>query len=293
VRIQASLLRDAYLQLEKLKNERDSSVEAEKLRFFRIGELFRFELNEPDSAYKRYITIVQHSPDSFKIVPMALSAAAFVAKNDLKNLKRADSLFRMIIKKFPASDYGKLAQRELSQPITILTRQDSAYQAFRNAEILLYGKEPNVKNAISAYYNVFRTYPDIDIAQKSLFTAAWLIDEILQKNKTARDLYAKLCKKYPESIYCKNEAKPRLDAVEKVVAELKKNRPVPLQTVVPNKESVSTVPSKGGNVKDSTSGTIPDTIQQSTNTALDDLEPDKDSLDSPISDEPDTTLSAP
>jgi tetratricopeptide (TPR) repeat protein len=292
VKIQASLLRDAYLQLEKLKNERDSSLEAEKLRFFKIGELFRFELNEPDSAYKRYITIVQNSPDSFKIIPMALSAAAFVAKNNLKNKKRADSLFRVIITKYPASDYGKLAQKELSQPITILTRQDSAYQAFRNAEMFLYGKEPNAKKAITAYYNVFRTYPDIDIAQKSLFTAAWLIDEVLQKNKTARDLYAKLCKRYPESMYCKNEAKPRLDAVEKAIAELKKNRQMSLQAAGPNKELVSTIPSKGGNLKDSTRVTIPDTTQQNTNTAVDVVEPDKDSLDSPISDEPDT-LSTP
>jgi tetratricopeptide (TPR) repeat protein len=287
VKIQASLLRDAYFRLEKLRSQSDSSVIAEKSRFFQIGELFRFELNEPDSAYKQYISIVSDSPDSFAIVPMALTAAAFVVKNDLKNTKRSDSLFRLVIKRYPASDYGKLAQKELSQPVTIMTRLDSAYQAFRNAEMLLYGKERNVEKAINAYYNVYKVYPDADIAQKSLFTAAWLIDEVLQKNKTARDLYKKLCSRYPESIYCKDEAKPRLEAVEKAIAELKQNKQIELSQPAVSKNKPDS--SSSAIVKDSTGTVVSDTLQQNEfQNENQEEESVNDSLDSPVSDEQDS-----
>jgi pentatricopeptide repeat protein len=282
VRIKATFLRDAYLRLEELRSQRDSSAEAEKSRFFQIGELFRFELSEPDSAYKLYMLIAGDSSDTFKIAPVALSAAAHVAKNELKDEKKADSIFKLIIKRYPASDYAKLAQKELSLAVTIMTRQDSAYQAFRNAEMLLYGKERNVKKAINAYYGVYRKYPDVDIAQKSLFIAAWLIDDALQKNKTARDLYSKLCSRYPESVYCKNEAKPRLDAVEKAIADLKGT---PQNAASQPSVNTSKPDSSSGAPKEST-GTFPDSLAQIEDHVEEISE--KDSLGSTVSDELDS-----
>jgi tetratricopeptide (TPR) repeat protein len=285
VKIQASLLRDAFIRLEKLRNEKDSTNQAKMSRLFKIGELFRFELCEPDSAYNEFISIIKGAPDSFTIVPMALSAAASVAKNNLKKNSVADSLFNLVIKRYPSSDYGKLAQRELNRPVTILTRQDSAYQAFRTAEGYLYGKESDVKKAITAYHNVYRLYPEINIAPKSLYTAAWLIDEVLQKNKTARELYQKVCQKYPTSIYCTAQAKPRLDEVEKAIAEMKKKK----QIVVPQTGTVNQrIVSVPGDSTKSYSTAPVDSLQKEENSSQGATEIDKESIESTISDAPDT-----
>lgn len=294
VKIQASLLRDAFIRLEKLRNEKDSTAQAKMSRLFKIGELFRFELSEPDSAFKEFIFIVKESPDSFAIVPMALSAAASVVKNNLKKNAVADSLFNLIIKRYPSSDYGKLAQRELNRPVTIMTRQDSAYQAFRTAEGFLYGKEPDIKKAITAYHNVYRLYPEIDIAPKSLFTAAWLIDEVLQKNKTARELYQKVCQKYPTSIYCTAQAKPRLEEVEKAIAEMKKKKQVVVSQAGAVNQRIVTVPADSTKAAvGGSTATVVDSLQKNDTSSHVGVDMDKESIDSTVTDEPDSVAVPP
>jgi tetratricopeptide (TPR) repeat protein len=296
VKIQASLLRDAFIRLEKLRNEKDSTSEAQKLRIFKIGELFRFELREPDSAFNEFISIVRDAPDSLSIIPMALLAAASVAKNDLKETTRAESLFNQVLKRYPATEYGKIAQRELNRPVTMLTRQDSAYQAFRIAEVLLYGKEPDVKKAITAYHNVYRLYPEADIAPKSLFTAAWLVDEMLQKNKTARELYQKVCEKYPKSQYCTAQAKPRLDEVEKAITEMKKKKQVVVSQGGVVKQQPVAVPAgaDSSNVGGNSSAADIDSLQREVDIGPEGgVEMEKESIDSTVSDQPDTLASPP
>jgi tetratricopeptide (TPR) repeat protein len=293
VKIQASTLRDAFIRLEKLRNEKDSTTQAKMSRLFKIGELFRFELSEPDSAYNEFIFIIKNSPDTFTIIPMALSAAACVAKNNLKKNAVADSLFNLIIKRYPSSDYGKLAQRELNRPVTIMTRQDSAYQAFRTAEGYLYGKDPDIKKAITAYHNVYRLYPEMDIAPKSLFTAAWLIDEVLQKNKTARELYQKVCKKYPTSQYCTAQAKPRLEEVEKAIAEMKKKKQVVVSQAGAVNQRVVKDSADSSNASAGSSAIPIDSLQKEESSSQGGTEIDKESIDSTISDEPDTLTSPP
>jgi hypothetical protein len=62
---------------------------------------------------------------------------------------------------------------------------------------------------------VAKKYSDVaEIAVLSIYAAAWLCDNILNKNKTALSLYKRLCDQFPESELCIKEASPRMKIVE-------------------------------------------------------------------------------
>jgi len=213
----------ALERLKKLREGKDSLDGPLVSRKYKIAELFKYELDVPDSAYYHYLELSKDSSADSDYISRAISAAAFVARDELKDTLRADSLFKLLISRFPATELAKDAQKQLGVKVTIKTRQDSAYEAFCRAEDLLY-KNGDVKGAVQAYYNVYRNYPDLPIAPKSLFVAAWLSDDKLEKNKTAKMLYERICEKYPESEYCKEEAKQRIKIVEDTLKALEARR---------------------------------------------------------------------
>ncbi len=208
--------------LEKLKKLRESndSLDGPPLsRKYKIAELFKYELDVPDSAYYHYLELVKDSSADSEFVPKAISAAAMVARDQMNDTLKADSLFKLLISRFPATELAKDAQKQLGVKVTIKTRQDSAYEEFCRAEDLLY-KKGDVKGAVQIYYSIYRNYPDLPIAPKSLYVAALLTDEKLEKNRTAKMLYEKICEKYAESEYCKDHAKHKIKIAEDTLKAL-------------------------------------------------------------------------
>ncbi len=202
----------ALEKLDSLRKGNDSLYGPWDSRNYKIAEIFKYELDVPDSAYYYYLELAKNSSADSGIVSRALSAAAFLARDQLKDTLKSDSLFKLLISRFPATELAKDAQKQLGFKIITKTKQDSAYDAFRSAEDLLY-KKKDVKGAVQAYYNVYKKYPDLPIAPKSLFVAAWLTDDQLEKNRTAKMLYEKLCEKYPESEYCTGLAEHKIKIV--------------------------------------------------------------------------------
>lgn len=198
--------------MEKLRKGEDTLDGPWSSRQYKIAELFKYELDEPDSAFRLYLNLSKDSTVDSLTISKSISAAAIISRDQLNDTIRSDSLFKVLITRFPATDYAKNAQKQLGLPVTIKTRQDSAYDAFCKAEDLLY-KNGDAKGAIQSFYNVYKKYPELDIAPKSLYTAAWLSDDLLEKNRTAKTLYEKICEKYPESDYCKNLAKVKVQTV--------------------------------------------------------------------------------
>lgn len=213
----------ALERLKKLREGKDSLDGPLVSRKYKIAELFKYELDVPDSAYYHYLELTKDSSADSEFVSRAFSAAAFVARDELKDTLKSDSLFKLLVSRFPSSELAKDAQKQLGVKVTIKTRQDSAYDAFRRAEDLFY-KNGDVKGAVQAYYNVYRKYPDLPIAPKSLFVAAWLSDDKLEKNKTAKMLYERICEKYPESEYCKQQAEQKIQVVEDTLKALEARR---------------------------------------------------------------------
>jgi len=213
----------ALERLKKLREGSDSLDGPLISRKYKIAELFKFELDVPDSAYYHYLELAKDSSADSESISKAISAAAFVARDQLNDTLRSDSLFKLLVSRFPASELAKDAQKQLGVKVTIKTRQDSAYEAFRKAEDMYY-KDGDVKGAVQAYYNVYKKYPDLPIAPKSLFVAAWLSDDMLEKNKTAKMLYERICEKYPESEYCKEQARQKIQIVEDTLKALEARR---------------------------------------------------------------------
>jgi tetratricopeptide (TPR) repeat protein len=191
---------------------------------FKIGELFYYELDEPDSAFRQFVSIVNDTPAApDTCVSRALFAAGYIARKDFGDTARSDSLYRLLGERFPGSDYIAGIRGESSGFASLKTRRELAAEAFRNAE-KQYCAGVDVRAAVQAYYQVYREYPDLDIAEKSLFAAAWITDNELQKKKVAKSLYEKICERYPKSLYCTNEAKPKLKTVIDTLEALRRER---------------------------------------------------------------------
>ncbi len=212
---------NAMKLLDSLRNNVNSvKPDSQKSdRMIMIGELFRFDLEEPDSAYSEFIRLGNDTAAGKDIIAKALCTAAIIAHDDKKDSIHADSLFRSIIQRFPQSEYAQLAQKNLKVEVTIKTRQDSALIAYKSAEEQFF-KENDIKGAIRSFYEIYRQYPELEIAPKSLYAAAWYADNVLEKKTTAKTLYDKICEKYKESIYCKNAAEPRIKTVRDTLAAL-------------------------------------------------------------------------
>ena len=189
---------------------------------FKVGELFWLELDQPDSAYKHYCASVRDTQHSAR-VPKALYSAAWIARYALADSVKADSLFALLIARYPANIYAQKAQAARGETITIFTRQDSARDAFDAAEKLFYA-DNRPDSAALAYVEVFKKYPNSDFGPKSLYAAAWINDNVLDKNRTAKSLYEMLCDTFPSSSYCQNEARPRLKVVADSLAAMRAQR---------------------------------------------------------------------
>ncbi len=213
----------AMKKLDSLRNIKGAADTIRERRLMMIGEIFRFDLEEPDSASNEYLRIYADTSINRELAAKALTSAAFITKDELRDSVKADSLFRVIMDKYPVSIYAKMAQKELNLPLTVLTRSDSAYIAYKEAEELFYDKN-DVKGAIQDFYALAKKYPELDIAPKALYAAAWYSDNVLQKKTTAKTLYEKICELYRTSVYCSTSADIKIKTLRDTLAILNEAR---------------------------------------------------------------------
>jgi tetratricopeptide (TPR) repeat protein len=187
---------------------------------YKMGEIFWLHLEEPDSALNHFAVIAADSNAGDTLQTQALYARAFISLHMKEDSTLADSLFELIIERCPATLFAKRSQEQLGIPVTVKTREDSAHIAMIKAENLYYD-DGDALAASRAYLRVANSYPDLDAGAQSIYAAAWLCDEVLHKNVTARKLYQMLCDSFPKSDLCRNQAKPRLQLVEDTLAAIK------------------------------------------------------------------------
>jgi len=217
-----SLASARFAALKKLRELRkpDSSGKIPVSARYSAAEIFRFELEASDSAYIYFLELAADTSADSAYRPRSLLAAAFAARDGLKNAAAADSLLKIVAAEYGGTEYARRAQIELDTEVTSVTRRELAERDFRAAEALA---ESDAVEAVKAFYGVYLEYSDMDIAPKSLYAAAWRTDNVLHKNRAAMTLYEELCAKYPGSEYCKTGAAPRL-AVARDSIEARKRR---------------------------------------------------------------------
>jgi len=184
---------------------------------FKIGELFWLELDLPDSAYAHFKRLANHG-DSLR--PKALYSASYISRSGLRDTALSDSLYAILLKEFPSSEFTKKAQIDRGKPITVHTRQDSAWDAYMSAESLFcYVNNPEA--AAAAFKGVYGAFPECEPGLKALYASAWINDDVLKNNKTAYKLYRMFCDSFPKCDICLNTVAPRLKTATDTLAARK------------------------------------------------------------------------
>lgn len=187
---------------------------------YKMGEVYWLNLSEADSALSSFAAITADTTADSATVLKALYARAWIWLHMKRDTTAADKLYRALISSYPTTLYAQKSQRELGIPVTVETREDSARQAFMDAEDL-YFENSNARAASNAFYRAAKRYADFpDISARSTYAAAWLCDNVLGKDVTARKLYRMLCDSFPETDYCA-EVRPRLKVVEDTLRIIK------------------------------------------------------------------------
>jgi TolA-binding protein len=238
---QATARLAAMKKLQELRSAlpllRDSLAKR-NVSLYKIGEIFYFELDEPDSAYRSFFALANDSTADTTFAPKALCAAAGIARKDLRDTLRSDSVYSLVVARYPGTDYACKAQTEMRSAVIAKTRKQQSDEAFREAEKMYLG-ENDPKAAVQAYFEVYKKYSDCDVAPKSLYAAAWITDNDLQKKKTAKTLYEKICERYPHSVYCEGEAQPRIKVVLDTLEALRQQSKKPGQPASSDKTAAN------------------------------------------------------
>jgi TolA-binding protein len=181
-------LMNEYKELLKNKGTaKDSSDTSETIYsiHYKLGEVYWLNLSETDSALNHFTLISTDTLADSVLIMKSFYARAWILRFIKEDTTTADSLYKMIIKRYPATVTAKKSQQDLGIPVTIRTHKDSAQIAFIAAE-RLYHDDNNIISAINAYYKVAKKFMDVeDIALKSLYSAAWICD-----NKYALRLFS-------------------------------------------------------------------------------------------------------
>ena len=194
----AALRRIDTLRFQLSLRVRDTTKRLKRLdTLYKIGELFYYSLDEPDTAAHEFLALAADSAIDSVFAPKSLCMAAYIEKRDLFDTLHADSLYTVVAEQYPESEYARKALLELDMiaDTDITTRKGMASASFRNAE-RMYVEDNDVKGAVEAFFAVYKEYSDLDIAPQSLFVAAWLTDNELQKKKRPW----RCMKKYAKSI---------------------------------------------------------------------------------------------
>lgn len=242
---------DQIIDLRKRIAARDTGLHCTAGRY-KIGELFLYDLDEPDSACCEFRCLTKDSIVDSLYFPKAIFAAALIEREQLDDTAHADSLFKLLVARFPGTDYSRRAQEELRVTAITKTRKEQSEDAFKDAE-KIYFFDNDAKAAVQAYYGVYKKYPDLDAGPKSLYAAAWITDNELQKKKIAKSLYEKICERYPQSGYCKNEAQPRIKVVLDTLEALRRANKGGAASLLEPKSAVDSVKQGVQGTTDSTS----------------------------------------
>jgi tetratricopeptide (TPR) repeat protein len=200
---------------------------------FKQGELFWLSLDEPDSALVYFRRVAADTNADSTMSVKGLYAQGWILLHLKQDTVASDSIFNQIIKTQGASLYAQKSQKEMGLTVTILTRSDSAQQAFIQAEALYFDNNDALA-ASNAYLKVFREYRDFpDLAARSLYAAAWLCDHAMVKKKvSAQKLYTMVCDSFPESDFCVKEARPRVKIAHDSLIVFESRRPKNIKKAV-------------------------------------------------------------
>ncbi len=166
----------------------------------KLGELFLFRFDEPDTALTFYMDIVEKYPDT-PVAPQALYSIAYIFESIKGDTAMADSVRSRLIAKYPDTPQAEHAKRELG---LVVEREgpNGARRMYLEAESLLWD-EQNPQAALDTLVALVARYPGNPLSPKAVYAAGWICENVLGANEQAAEIYQTLVDKYPDTPYAK------------------------------------------------------------------------------------------
>ncbi len=192
----------SLLELQKVKAfELDTSDVARLVsNYFKMAEIYLFDLDVPDSALSIYKYLWETYRNSLDCC-MALYGIAWINQYSYKDLKSSDSVYSMVLDSCAGTDWAPKAAEYFKMRGTALdsTRVQTVAYFFVKAEEfrLTYGWSDS---ALKYYSKVVSEFPNSTFEPKALLSMALIL-----KGQGAKDsadvIYRLVSKKYPDTDY--------------------------------------------------------------------------------------------
>lgn len=172
---------------------------------FMISELFLFQLDQIDSALIRLDSIADSPKRDSLFTKRANYARAYIQEEYRQDKVKADSLYRLVMERYPGTPFAQQAERNLGLKPTVQTTEDSAHALFLMAEKARFGGGDLIAEVIPAYSQVVAQHPNSDAAAKAQFVIAMLYEGWPDGLATSRNLdsaksaYVYLKENFPQS----------------------------------------------------------------------------------------------
>lgn len=179
------------LSLDSLKTLRGMSI-------VELASLFYSDIGVRDSArfwFEQFLAEHPRSPSA----PRALYMLAQTESQDtLYGKAEADSLYKILVERFPDSEFGLEAARFLGRPSAPKKVDGAGVQYARGEKFLDAG---DTQSAIDVFREVVKSYPSSPFASKAQYAVGWIFEEIKQRPDSALTNYQALMSKFPQSEY--------------------------------------------------------------------------------------------
>lgn len=194
----------SILELEKVKAFESDTTNKEQLlnNYFKMAEIYLFDLDVPDSALSIYKHIWENyrgSPSSCR----ALYGIAWINQYSYKDITSSDSLYSMVLDSCKGTDWAPKAAEYFKMRGTALdsTKVQTVAYFFVKAEEfrLTYGW---MDSAMKYYSKVVEEYPNSAFEPKALLSMALILKSQGEKD-SADVIYNLVSKKYADTDYAK------------------------------------------------------------------------------------------
>ena len=184
-----------------------------------LAEIYLFEFNQPDSALKEYIDILEIDT-SRKVIPKTLFSIGYICETIKKDTSLADSVYHRLIMRYPDDPLAQQARKKI-RTIEIIDPEAGIAKKFKLAE-KAYLEEHQYRDAITTFESIYKESPNSDYAPKALLTMGWIYENSIHQYDKAFEIYQNLVNDYPASEYAK-KVKSKVDEVIKARSDSKKS----------------------------------------------------------------------
>ena len=210
------LLYDIYFDKTKKtdianNDKSETPIEALVKAKLSLAEIYLFEFNQPDSALKEYLDVLEIDT-SRTVIPKTLYSIGYIAETFKQDTVLADSMFQRLISEYPDDPLAQHARGQI-KTIDIPDPDVEIVEQYKTAE-LAYLENQNYDDALRILTSIQQEYPASDYAPRSILTLGWIYENKLNDLDKAYLSYQSLLEKYPDSPYA--------EQIKKKVAEVDK-----------------------------------------------------------------------